>query len=328
MGFTVSSLSAYTEQNSMPLVRLSIFNAKTAALIKSGGNVVTGIKTAKVINKIDTNVGFAAGATCGFSSSGTTTLTQRTLTVGAIKINESLCVQELEAKWTQTQLVPGSRYETLPFEQVYSELKAERISEALELAYWYGDTTSGNANLSKFDGFNKIIDAASGVIEANTTGGGYTQIAAATGITTSNAITIFQQIYQQIPVEIMDKEDLRTFCGWDTFRKLMVNITTNNLHHYNTDIASKDGEIIVPGTNLRVVAVNGLNNSSTRTATANNRIFAMRLSNMNLGVDLEDEAERFEIFFAKEADEVRFVSEFKAGVQISNPTEIVKFTLA
>jgi hypothetical protein len=54
----------------------------------------------------------------------------------------------------------------------------------------------------------------------------------------------------------------------------------------------------------------------------------MRLSNMFFGTDLLNEDERFEIFFAKEADEVRYVAEFKAGVQFAYATEIVNFILA
>jgi hypothetical protein len=80
------------------------------------------------------------------------------------------------------------------------------------------------------------------------------------------------------------------------------------------------GEVVLPGTNVTVVALNGLNGT--------NRIFAMRLSNMFFGTDLLNEDERFEIFFAKEADEVRYVAEFKAGVQFAYATEIVNFILA
>jgi len=58
-----------------------------------------------------------------------------------------------------------------------------------------------------------------------------------------------------------------------------------------------------------------------------NKIYATRLSNLFFGTDLLNEEERFEIFYAKEADEVRFVAEFKAGVQFAFPDEMVKFVL-
>jgi hypothetical protein len=81
-----------------------------------------------------------------------------------------------------------------------------------------------------------------------------------------------------------------------------------------------DSEFILPGTPIKVVALQGLNGT--------NKVYAMRLSNLFLGTDLLNEEEKFEIFYAKEADQVRFVSEFKMGVNVAFPDEIVKFILA
>ena len=75
----------------------------------------------------------------------------------------------------------------------------------------------------------------------------------------------------------------------------------------------------MPGTSIKVVAVGGLNGT--------NDAYAVRLSNLFLGTDLLNEEEKFEIFFAKEADEVRFAAEFKMGVNIAFPDEIVKFVI-
>jgi hypothetical protein len=54
----------------------------------------------------------------------------------------------------------------------------------------------------------------------------------------------------------------------------------------------------------------------------------MQLSNVFFGTDLLGEEDNYEIFYAKEAMEVRYHVAFKAGVQIAFPEEIVKFTLA
>jgi len=45
-------------------------------------------------------------------------------------------------------------------------------------------------------------------------------------------------------------------------------------------------------------------------------------------VDLLNEEDRFELFYAKEADEMRFVAEFKYSVNYAFPTEVVYFALA
>jgi hypothetical protein len=218
-------------------------------------------------------------------------------------------------------LPSGSNPKTVPFEEQYATLKTGLIAEQLETAFWQGNTLSGNGNLNKFDGALKIIDAASGVIEANVsgfmTGAPYS---VSGGITPSNAIAIMQGIYRAIPVELLGKEDLRIFVGMNTFRAYQMALTNANLFHYNTDASNGSFEIVIPGTNLTVVGVNGLNGT--------NRIIAMRTSNLFFGCDIADEEYKWEMFYAVEAMEVRWNVEFKAGVQIALPNEIVKFTLA
>jgi hypothetical protein len=51
----------------------------------------------------------------------------------------------------------------------------------------------------------------------------------------------------------------------------------------------------------------------------------MRASNMVLGTDMDKEETKFEIFWAKEAMETRFVAEFKYGVQVHFPNEVVSY---
>jgi hypothetical protein len=51
------------------------------------------------------------------------------------------------------------------------------------------------------------------------------------------------------------------------------------------------------------------------------------LSNLYYGLDLLGEEERFEIFMAKEADEIRFMCAFKAGTQVAFPSQVANFEL-
>jgi hypothetical protein len=109
------------------------------------------------------------------------------------------------------------------------------------------------------------------------------------------------------------------FCGQDLFRTYTIALKNSASFNYQIDVKA-DSEFVLPGTTIKVIAVAGLNGS--------NKVYAMRLSNMFLGTDLLNEEEKFEIFYAKEADQVRFVSQFKMGVNIAFPDEVVKFILA
>ncbi len=317
MAFNVAALADYTEQNEALLVTSSVLGAKTASLIKSAGNVMVGVKSAETINIMDTDAIFQSGGSCGFTASGSTTFTQRTVTVGKIKVNEALCPKDLEAKYLQKALPTGSMYDSIPFEQEFAEKKANRIASQLETSIWQGDTASANVNLNKFDGLVKLIGAASGVVAANAST--YISGAPLSSITNANVISIFDGIYKAIPAQVVAADDMTIFCGQDLFRTYTVALKNANQFHYSIDVKA-DSEFILPGTSIKVVAVQGLNGTD--------KAYALRLSNMFLGTDLLNEEEKFEIFYAKEADQVRFVSEFKMGVNIAFPDEVVKFILA
>lgn len=315
MAFSVGSLAAYTEQNEKQLVMSSVLGSKTASLIKDQGNVMLGVKNAETINIMDTDAFFQSGASCGFNASGTTTFTQRTVTVGKIKVNEALCMKDLEGKYLQKALPAGSQYTEMIFAEDYSNRKAQKIAEQLEVALWKGDTASADGNLNKFDGIQKLVTAAGGsVVDANTST--YITGGPIASITVSNVIAVFDAIYTAIPAKVVAKDDITIFCGMDIFRLYTVALKNANLFAYNLDIKA-DSEFFLPGSTVKVVAVQGLNGT--------NDLYAMRISNLFIGTDLLNEEERFEIFYAKEADQIRYVSEFKMGVNFAFPDEIVKF---
>jgi hypothetical protein len=278
---------------------------------------MVGVKSSEKINIMETDAIFQAGGTCGFNASGSTTFTQRTVTPGKIKVNEALCPKDLEAKYLQKALPTGSMYDSIPFEQEFADKKAKTIAAQLETALWQGDTASGNVNLNKFDGLVKLIGAASGVVAANAST--FISGAPLSSITAANVISIFDGVYRAIPADVVAADDMTIFCGQDLFRTYTIALKNSGSFNYQIDVKA-DSEFVLPGTTIKVVAVAGLNGT--------NKVYAMRLSNLFLGTDLLNEEEKFEIFYAKEADQVRFVSEFKMGVNIAFPDEVAAFVLA
>ena len=308
MAFSLASRTAYTDQERLPLITKAVFSARTAALFTKQ----VGIKSAAALNLMDTDAALQSGTACGWNvagaASGTTTFTQRNITVAPMKIQEALCPRSLEQYWMQTQLTQGSTYDGVPFEQAYAEQKALRIAEALENAIWSGSTL--------VTGLLTILNAASGsTVSGNT--------AAISGsITTTNVISIFDNIYNRIPQAILTRNDLVIFCGWDVFRTLIGALKSNTGVMYNqVDLQGlADGDIIYPGTNVRVVAVPGL--------LGYNRLVCSYLGNFFYGTDLLSDEERFELFWSRDNDEVRFQAALKIGVQTAYPDLVVDWRLA
>jgi len=306
----VSPLTTYTEQQRLPLITKAVFSARTASLFTKQ----VGIKSAATLNLMDTDAAFQSGTACGWNvagaASGNTTFTQRTITVAPLKIQEALCPRSLEQYWMQTQLTAGSTYDGVPFEQAFAEQKALRIADALENAIWSGSTL--------VTGLLTILNAASG----STVSGNTAAVSASVGITTSNVISIFDNIYTRIPQAILTRNDLVIFCGWDTFRTLIGAFkSTANVLYNQVDLQGlADGDIIYPGTNVRVVAVPGL--------LGYNRMVCSYLGNFFYGTDLLSDEEQFSIWPSIDNDEIRFQCALKCGVQVAYPDLVVDWRLA
>jgi hypothetical protein len=311
MAFNVTGLTNYTNELSTELVVRSLFGSKTAAVLQAAGQVQVGVKSAEALNILASDVFFQADG-CGYTASGNTTFSQRVITVGKIKIEETLCPKTLEAKWLQTQMVPGSPT-SIPFEEQIGQEKASRIAKLIEVAMWQGDTVTSNTNpnTNRFDGFTKIIDA----VSASTVSG---NTSAATAITTANIEDLIDNMYNAAPADIADADDLVLFVGIDTFKKYTTALRASNLFHYVAD--SEGMEIMIPATNVKMIAVGGLNGTD--------RMFLGRISNFFVGTDLANEEEELKFWYSEDNDEVRFRASFKYGVQIAFPDQLVRFKLA
>jgi len=307
MAFNLDSLTEYVDEQRTPLIGQAVLSAKTSKLL----NLATGVKGKATLNKVTNAVIFGDGSTCGWDAAGTTTVSQREIETGLIKINKVYCDKDLLKYWASYGVKVAAGQKTLPFEQEFINLELQGIASALETAIWQGDTDSANANLNKFDGLIKIIDAEGTVVSATNTG--------ITAITEANVITIVDNVFRAIPAKLLDKDGVIIACSVDTFRKYVVALRSANLFHYVYDM-EKGMELTIPGTMIKLVGLNGLNSTD--------RLFAFQTDNVFYGTDLEGDNEKFEFWYSQDNREFRLVVEFNAGVQVAYPDEIVEFTLA
>lgn len=315
MSLSFSGISAYTKQEIAPLLTEAVFSAKTQGLVKSGGILLPKTKSSVAVPKLATQANFQTDA-CGWDPSGTTTLSQATVTVGKIKIEETICPKDFEAYFSQEALKAGSTYEDFgwsEFQTKFTEQKNKMIAKQLEVAIWQGDTDSTNPNLSNFDGLIKLIDAGSPV---NANVSGYVSGGPLSQITAANVVSALNGVYKAIPVEIIDMADLKVFVGNDVYRLAVLAYQALNLYNYKVD-GDAGQTFIIPGTNVELVAVNGLNGTGD--------IYATTLSNIAMAFDLEAEEENYTIWYSKDNNEVRYRVAFKLGVNVAYTTMCVKF---
>jgi len=314
MAFDVTALPAYTEQNAMDLIVKSVAGGR----LSQYANIQPDVKTTTTINILETDVVFQADG-CSRSASGTTTLSQRNLTPGAVAIHEDLCMTDLASKYTALMLKQGltAEKEEVPFEQLYIDQKVARIQKAIEVADWQGDTASGTANLNKYDGLNKLIAAATAV-NGNPTG-----ITVATGITNGNVIGILTGMAELMPEDIMDADDLKLFVGMDTFLKYQKAIADGNYFHYVVEGGFTAELPLIGFPNVTVCATPGLSGLS------GGESYLMRASNIYIGVDLpEEESNDVRSWYDPNDRIYKVTMAFRRAVNVAFPDQVVEFILA
>lgn len=294
MNPVMTSLTAYVEQRRLPLIKEAVLKAKSASLF----NLQTDIKTSAALNLLSTDVEFGDGLTCGWDEAGTQTLSQRVLTTGNIKINMAYCDKAMLKYWTQYQVRVAAGQKTLPFEEDFISGVVENVKAAIETAIWQGDTTSQTNNLKYFDGLLKILKDAAGTVDVTITG--------------TSAYDDVMAVYNAIPEKVLDGASI--LVGADTFRKFVQELVAKNYFHYSGE--NLNGEIMLPGSQVKVIAVNGLNGTD--------KIIAGQLDkNFFYGCDMMNDEEKFEMWYSQDFREFRLAIEFNAGVQVAFPDEIV-----
>jgi hypothetical protein len=318
MGFILTGLTSYTKQLTEPLLSSAVFGAKTQQIILDGGIVIPKAKSVVAIPIMETQATFQTNG-CGFNSVGDTTMTQATITVGNIKIQESLCLDALETYFYQEAMKQGAVMDESSAPaliEAYLAKKNALIASQIETALWQGDTASGNtnANTNKFNGLVKQIDAGSPV-DANVSGyNGAT--GAITALNSGNIIAATEAVYKAMPAAVASKSDATIFVGYDWYRSLILAYRAANLFAYNPQDVNAQS-FILPGTSVKVQPVNGLNGLYDA--------YGMSVSNMALAVDLEADQSNYNLRYDENAEEVRFTAKFKIGVNVGFTTECVKF---
>ena len=293
MALNVSTLSNYVEEKRLPLIAKSFLRGKTIDLIQ----IETGVLQDTALNLVSASVQFGDGASCGWNATDGIALSQRILKPTFLKINQAFCDKDLLKKWASYEVKLAAGREQLPFEEKFLEEIANAINESIEKLVWQGDSSHTNEP----DGFLKILETGgSGVVSATWSAG-------------TSAYNKIKAVYNAIPANIIDKEDTVIFVGEETYREFIQDLVAANLYHFSPDY--KAGEYMVPGTSIRVIAVNGLNSTG--------KIVAGRLSNFFYGVGAEDDKDTFDFWYSQDNREFRLAAYFAIAVQIAYPNEIV-----
>lgn len=296
MAYDATALTNFVKENAEQIIVRALMGMNTAKHV----TIQPGVKSSLALTQLDPDATLQAGS-CGWTPSGTTTLTQRTITVADIMNQEALCTKDLESKFLQLEVAAGAvaGQEDMPLEEMYINQKIKLLNKKIDTLLWQGDTLSGNPDLAYHDGWLKIITADAPVGQ---------QI-----VRTASVKDDIDSLLSVIDEDTFGVDDLAVYMSLSNFRVLVKELRDDNNFHF-TGQENADFVLDFPGFNIKVVGVVGLNGS--------NSIVLASMSNLYLGTDLEGDFENVK-FFYDESDFIhKFHSNWRQGVQVGFPEEI------
>lgn len=292
MAYDVTALPAYVEQNRLPLLAASVLKGKTIEVI----NRQSGVKGKAALNIVDIDAKFQAGKTCGFNALGNDEFSQRIIETVMVKVEKEWCWKDLIGKWNEYEYRVVAGDKTLAFEEFFLDEIAKNIADKIEFIIWNGDVALGIAGLL-----------------GNLTAASVT----ATQFTGADDYAKIMEAYMAIPEAVLDKAAI--FVSASRFRGFVAGLTAANLFHFNP--GAPVDEVVIPGTNTRIIKVNGLNNSTY--GTVSDVVVAADPMNLVYGYDIEDSDKAFDVWYSRDNDTIRLRATFNIGTQVAFPNEVI-----
>lgn len=303
--FVVSSLPDYVQTNrDLILKNFALVGTATRRRI----SVRTGIKGTEALNYLDLAPVLQAGNNCGFSASGTATLTQRNIVTATIKVNMDICPETLRGKYAEYLISTSATPDACPFEQFIVEGITDELNKKIEKLIWQGDhTQSSDTNIKWIDGFIYQFDNDADVID----------VSIAHGTAIYNAVLA---VYAGMTEEALARGG-EIYLSPANYRAFLLALVDKNFYHYSGPQDAAPDEFILPGTDVKVVKTPGLSG-------VNNKIVGTFAKNLVYGCDLESDSEEIKVWWSDDFDVYRLKVKWNSGVSYYFPAHVTLGTIA
>jgi hypothetical protein len=308
-----SGLTVYVDENKTEL----LYQLQMASDISNYASVEVGVKGTRRLRFMSNSITLQSDS-CAFNASGTTTLTEKDVTVADLSVMESLCVQDLDRIWAEQLVRQGAEgYEVLPedISRAYIEKRLNALKKVLNVADWQGDTGSGVANTNKYDGLIKEIFNDGSVVDGNTSD-------ASTATSKSNILARMQEMYLAIPDDLFgdapDGGNLVWFVPTDYYRFYIEALKDANLFHFQGGEGQPESTRYY-GTNIEIVPQIGL--------AGQNKMVLTTKDNIVVAMDGDMDDDEIKIWYSEDDRIHKTLIRFKRGITYKFSDYIVKWGL-
>jgi hypothetical protein len=300
--YDLGGLSTYVDQLSSDIISEAVLTPVTMSYV----NVIPGIKGTQNVNLLSETLVVQTGTTCGWSDQGDVTFTVVPVTVQALKVNQSLCLQELNTLWLGQYLNAGSYNEQVPFEEAIVSLQTKQIKRHNEDLLW--NASSGS---SSFSGFIEIFNNNTNVVSLT----GQTALCSVTGSSVQekayNVLAQIDNLIDALDRNIYDRDDIIIYMSQQQFKCYLTAIRNVNNFHFTEPKLGQVYEVFHPQTNYKCVGVPGLNGSDL--------IVIGAMQYMLAAVDLQGDEDTYRSWWSQDFQEVRMMAAWKIGAAVAFP---------
>ena len=292
--FDVSALPNYVAENRDLLL-------KNFGLVAGGTRsrigIQTGVKFKENLNYLEIAPELQDGLNCELTPQGDgVALTDREMVTAWIEVLIAICPKKLVGKWAEYLVRANANEESLPFERYLIDGFIAEVNKKIEVLIWQGDTTSASTDLKWIDGFG-IIFATDGTV------------------VTTSAATLYAKL---IDLYLgMDDATLNRgaeiYISPANYRALLQELVAANLYHYPSAAnGTSPKEILLPGTDVKVVFTEGLEG-------VNGYAYATFPDNLRYGCDMENDEEDIAVKYDPIKELFYLKALWNSGVQIAFP---------
>lgn len=283
----VTGITGFVEEHRSELLSKAMLDGRS----RRAFNLMTDVKGPTTLNIMDTNVVFGE-TKCGWNESGSTEFSQRKLEPKALSVNMAFCDKKLLGTYAQYEVKVAAGLEEMPFEEKWTSQILASVNEQIEKMLYQGTGTG-----AEFKGLIPILSAESGTVKVTASDG-------------ASAYDYLKEVAKAIPVAVKNPVIL---VSTPLYREYMQDLVAANLYHF--DPANGENEYKLPGTDIRVIAVDGLNGTEN--------VIAGDFANLFYGVSADEDSDTFDLWYSKDNREFRLAINFVAGVQVAFPNEVV-----
>ena len=296
MSYNLANLQTMSDELSFELISKAVLQTSVMEYAQIRSGLKFGTTT---INLLDADIAVADRA-CGWNAAGNLTYSQVDIDMQEKQTKQALCPTDLRDYYLASRLSASAHAEEIPFEEVTANLFVEKIRNWNE--NYLGSEILGD------------VTVVAGAIDSGQT---VASIA-------STIVADVMDLIDAVPSSVLDRDDLGVIMAPSYYNMLRRALISQNLFHFNPADTNSNTELVMPGTDFKVIKSSGFSASATYPAVTGDSFVAGPLKDIVVGVGLEDDFDSLNIFYSADNDEVRVMGAWRIGLGIVDVTKFAK----